>query len=74
VTSPFPFWICRKLNIPASRKIFRSVRARIFSRVLALSTKYFVGMQPMFRQVPPRCSFSNSATLLPRFAAAMARE
>ena len=74
VTSPLPCWIFLKLKEPASRKISFFTSARTFSMALALSTRYFVGMQPTFRHVPPRCSFSNRATFSPFFAAAIPRE
>ena len=38
----------------------------------ALCSRHLVGMQPMFRQVPPRCSRSTRVTLAPSWAARMA--
>ena len=38
----------------------------------ALCSKHLVGMQPMFRQVPPMCSRSTRVTLAPSWAARMA--
>ena len=46
--------------------------SRIWDTSSALCSRHLVGMQPMFRQVPPRCSRSTRATLAPSWAARMA--
>ena len=49
----------------AKEMVAEAPRVRISSSSSALRSRHLVGIQPTFRQVPPKCSFSTTVTLAP---------
>ena len=65
--------ICGKsTSIPFVRTPSSAPCSRISRISSALRKRHFVGMQPLFRQVPPSFSFSTSVTAAPSWAARIA--
>ena len=65
-------WQMSKPDRPLARRARTRRRAACCGRPRPSAASAFVGMQPQFRQMPPRCSRSTTAVLKPSCAARIA--